>query len=226
MLFSKIRVAFAAVLFCTVANVSLAQSYYNSPNDSLMANTALDHAVSMGITQTHPTNDTIHFKWNKLSVSLPLGWDASICDNGACYSSLIDSGMMIPIVPGDNGLMLLHCTPHTISGTAIIRYTLYATNNPSHVDTLTWIVNSTFTGVEELNTSVPRVWYFQNKIHLISGGENFETIRVIDLLGNMIFITSIDNQSEIELPSLLSGICIIELSKNNSAFYQKINLQK
>jgi hypothetical protein len=211
----------AAICFAAT-NIMSAQSYYNSPSDSLVKSTVLDHTVAMIITQQHPTGDTIYFKWKQLSVTMPAGWDASLCDNGHCFSVLMDSGMMIPIVPGDNGLMLLHCTPHVNIGTGIIRYILYATNTPSHVDTLTWIVNATATGIEATTNTQSSVWYYQNKILLRNGGENFETIRLLEICGRVIFEASILGQTEIVLPQLPTSSYIIELSGKGGIYYKRI----
>ena len=215
------NVLVTAICFA-VTNILSAQSYYNSPSDSLVKSTALDHTVAMNIIQQHPTADTIYFKWKQLSVSMPAGWDAYICDNGHCFSTLMDSGMMIPIVPGDNGLMLLHCTPHVNIGTGVIRYTLYATNTPSHIDTLTWVVNATASGIAETTNGQMSVWYYQNKILLRNGSENFETMRLLDICGEVVFKTSVMGQTEIELPQLPTSSYIIELSGNGGIYYKRI----
>ena len=217
------RSILVTAIFFAVINVGIAQSYYNSPSDSLTATTALGHTVALNITQRHPTADTIYFKWKKLSVSMPVGWDAYLCDNGHCFTTLMDSGMMIPIVPGDNGLMLLHCTPHLNLGTAIIRYTIYATNTPLHIDTLTWIVNANTTGIESYTEEDINVWYFQNNIHLTHGAEKFETIKVIDASGITLFKTMINFQTTIRLPQFNCATCIIELDGNIGKWTKKIS---
>ena len=218
----EIKKILVIAVYLVVTNILPAQSYYNSPGDSLVKSTTLDQTVAMSITQQHPTSDTVYFKWHQLSVTMPTGWDASICDNGHCFTTLMDSGMMIPIVPGDNGLMLLHCTPHLTAGTGIIRYTLYASNTPSHVDTLTWIVNATYTGIEALSDTKPLLWYSPNKIHLNQSCQNYETLRMLDMDGKIVFKAKIRAVPEIEIPILPLSTYIIELSENENVVYQKI----
>jgi hypothetical protein len=126
MSFHKKIILWALVIIMTGARGLYAQSYTNSPGDSIVRTTTVGgHTIVMNITQVHPTNDTLHFHWKKQFVSLPSGWIASICDNGLCFTSLVDSGMMIPIVPGDNGLMSIHCEADSNPVLGIIRYTLY-----------------------------------------------------------------------------------------------------
>ena len=83
----KIEMQLLVIMMASTCVLS-AQSYYNYPGDSITQNTNVGaHAVVMNITQTHPTSDTLHFHWRKLSVSMPAGWTASVCDNGFCFST-------------------------------------------------------------------------------------------------------------------------------------------
>lgn len=121
---------------------SRAQSYYHTPGDTFTGFAMFQDVNVFNIIQVHPAADTLYFKWHKQSVDMPASWEASICDNGNCYTSLMDSGSMVPIVPGDDGLMSLHLDPKTVAGTGIIRYSLYAANSAAQVDTLTWIITA------------------------------------------------------------------------------------
>lgn len=89
------------------------------------------------IIQQHTSNDTLIFKWKKLLVNLPSTWEASICDVGHCYTSVVDSSRMDSVVSGDNGLISLHLNPHLQSGTGIVQVIFWATNSTYQVDTLT-----------------------------------------------------------------------------------------
>lgn len=172
---------------CGAVNTAFAQSYFNSPNDTIVATVPLDDVSVLNITQVHSTSDTIYFKWHKVSVSMPATWEASICDNGNCYTNLKDSGMMTAIVPGDNGLMSLHINPHFEAGTGIIRYWLYATNTPAQVDTLTWIVTALPSNfVEPLMVLTPVVTYANRQINCENIGNVFTDAMLYDLNGNIL----------------------------------------
>lgn len=173
--------------FFGAVNTAFAQSYFNSPNDTIVATVPLDDVSVLNITQVHSTLDTIYFRWHKVSVAMPATWEASICDNGNCYTNLKDSGMMTAIVPGDNGLMSLHINPHFEAGTGIIRYWLYATNTPAQVDTLTWIVTALpSNSVEPLATPMPVVTYANRQINCYNIGNAFTEAILYDLNGSIL----------------------------------------
>jgi len=200
-----------------------AQRYSHSPNDSIVKNTSLGATVVLNITQLHPGNDTLHFRWKKQSVSLPSGWSATICDNGFCFTSLEDSGSMIPIVPGDKGLMSLHCSPAATLGTGVIRYTLYEDNTPNQVDTLTWIIHALTTGIEIVPESGPTVYVENHYLHISATSNTYQKLTLYDLTGREIFNSYIiDTNTPIDIASMPSGIMIARLYGENKNHVQKI----
>lgn len=206
-------------------NISFAQSYYHSPDDSIVAEAVANDFNVYNITQIHPTNDTLYFKWNKQSVSMPITWEAGICDNGECNSFLKDSGAMIPIVPGDNGLMSLHINPHNESGTAIIRYTIFEIHQPQKMDTLTWIISAGGhpNNISKINAKQdPKIWVDNGNIHCVNLNNNFSIISVCDLQGRKLFIQKIrGNEARISFRDINSGIYVLQLKGRNN-FSRKI----
>jgi len=199
------------------------QNYYHSPNDTLTAYTSLDAPVTMNITQIHPNNDTLHFNWNKLDVNIPFGWEANICDNSNCYTSLIDSGTTLPVLPGDNGLMLIHCTPHVNEGTAIIRYTISEENTPLQIDTLTWIINATFAGLNQLTGYSPKIWADKSELHIEDDLKQFNSFVLYNSYGSVVFEKDM-NQEKIVLTSLSPAVYFIKLIGETSIYCQQIIL--
>lgn len=211
------------VLFCMTASMVFSQAYSHSPNDSLIANTSVNNPVTMNITQVHLNNDTLQFVWKKLSVALPNDWTAQICDNQACNASLIDSSTTLPVLPGDDGLMLIHCYPNNNPGTGIIRYTIYEVHSPNQVDTLTWIINASSTaGIHESVTSVPAYTLAGNRFQLTEKGVGFTNLALFDLNGKELFSSVIPNSEIIEIPVFPASFYYIVLSGTNSIIRQKI----
>jgi len=136
---SKIVLSVAAIFFVATDN-SFAQSYTITPNDTISLNGSFEDLETLSIQQLNNGNDTIQLQWEKVSESVPPLWEATVCDNSICYTSLVDSGTMNPILPTEYGLLLLHITPHVNYGTAIIRYTVWDIATPSLKDTLTYIL--------------------------------------------------------------------------------------
>ena len=128
----------AAIL--AVTDLSMAQSYSNVPNDTINMVGMMEDLETLSIQQLNTSGKTITLKWQKVSESVPSIWEASVCDNVKCNTSLVDSGIMNPVNPDDYGLLLLHITPHVNYGKAIVRYAVWDIANPALKDTLTYIL--------------------------------------------------------------------------------------
>lgn len=140
---SKIVLSAAAIF--VAADISFAQSYSLVPNDTINMVGMMEDLETLSIQQPNISNDTIILKWKKVSESVPSLWEANVCDNASCNTSLVDSGTMNPVLQSEYGLLLLHITPHTNFGTAVVRYAVWDIANPELKDTLTYIltVNNT-----------------------------------------------------------------------------------
>ncbi len=135
----KIVLSVAAIFAAT--DISFAQTYSLVPNDTINLMGMMEDLETLSIQQPNISNDTIILKWKKVSESVPTLWEANVCDNAFCNTSLVDSGTMNPVMPKEYGLLLLHITPHTNYGTAIVRYAVWDIANPTLKDTLTYILN-------------------------------------------------------------------------------------
>lgn len=140
---SKIVLSVAAIFAAT--DISFAQSYSIVPNDTINMIGMMEDLETLSIQQLNTSTNILQLKWAKLSESVPAMWEASVCDNQVCYTSLVDSGSMNPINPNDYGLLLTHITPHVNYGTAVIRYVVWDITNPAIKDTLTYILTVTTT---------------------------------------------------------------------------------
>ncbi len=218
----------ATAFLIAVANPLFSQSYYNSPNDTLISFTPLNSWAVLNITQVHPGQDTLLFHWEKLTDTTPIEWFAYICDNGACFPSLIDSGTMIPIVPGDNGLMSVHVKPLTVYGTATIRYLLYDVNSGLAPDTLTWIVTAdTISGISDLPASNPDFHIIGNELILTDISPLFSEIKIHDVRGSLLFSTEINPYTyRLTLPASLPSLLLISICGKEIVISKKIIYQK
>ncbi|MGV3613235.1 MAG: hypothetical protein ACO1N0_19910 [Fluviicola sp.] len=217
------QLVLVVVLFSATTTIGYAQSYFHSPNDTLISNTTVNNSVTMNITQVHPNNDTLQFVWKKSSVSMPNDWTATICDNNTCFPSLIDSSTTLPVLPGDDGLMLIHCFPNTNAGTGIIRYTIYEIHSPLQVDTLTWIINAESTaGISESISASQAYTIIGNQFQLTDSKSKFTDLTLLDLNGKEVFTSGIPTSSCVEMPSFPANFYYLILSGNNIIIRQKI----
>lgn len=210
------------ILFIT-AGIAVSQSYYHSPNDTLISNTTVNNSVTMNITQVHPNNDTLQFVWKKFYVSMPNDWTATICDNTTCYPSLIDSSTTLPVLPGDDGLMLVHCYPNTNAGTGVIRYTIYEIHSPLQVDTLTWIIHAESTaGMSEFTSLNDTYTLIGNQFQLTNPKSKFTDLTLLDLNGKEVFSSGIPISLCVEFPPISDTFYYLILSGNKTIIRQKI----
>lgn len=217
------QLVMVVVLLGTTATIGYAQSYYHSPNDTLVSNTTVNNSVTMNITQVHPDNDTLQFVWKKFQVSMPNDWSATICDNNTCFPSLIDSSTTLPVLPGDDGLMLIHCSPNTNPGTGIIRYTIYEIHSPNEVDTLTWIIHAeSTTGIDESAFLNPAYTLYGNQFQLTDTKVKITKLRLLDLNGKEVFSSEIPTSLQVEIPALSANFYYLILSGTNTVIRQKI----
>ncbi|MDF3026596.1 MAG: hypothetical protein K0S23_903 [Fluviicola sp.] len=210
------------VFLSTATGSAYSQTYFHSPNNTLVANTTVNNSVTMNITQVHPGNDTLQFVWEKLSLSFPADWTATICDNTTCYPSLIDSSTTLPVLPGDDGFMLVHCFPNTNSGTGIIRYLIYEISSPLQVDTLTWIIHAGSTAGSDKPDSKPAYTLNGNDFQLTETGNGYANLSLLDLSGKEVFSAGISPGAPLAIPALPSAFYYLVLSGNNKIIRQKI----
>lgn len=223
--FNKVywQLVLVVVLFSATTTIGYAQSYFHSPNDTLISNTSVNNSVTMNITQVHPNNDTLQFVWKKFSVYMPNDWTATICDNNTCFPSLIDSSTTLPVLPGDNGLMLVHCFPNTNAGTGIIRYTIYEVQSPLQVDTLTWIIHAESTaGIDESVSTSHAYTIIGSQFHLTDSKSKFTRLTLLDLNGKEVFSSSIPTSLYVEIPLFPANFYYLVLSGTNTVISQKI----
>lgn len=221
----KLQIKIVLVLFCAGTNFALSQNYSHSPNDTVIANTELENSVTMNITQIHPTNDTLYFHWNKLNVSMPIDWEASVCDNSNCYTSLVASGNMLPVLPGDDGLLLIHCTPHTNSGVGIIQYTIYEDKTPNQIDTLTWLIYVNELGIELIENTSKDYYFSQNTVYFIPNKVKPLKLTIYDNSGRKISTYNNPQNDKIEFFDLENSVYFIEVSYLNKTNISQIWIQ-
>lgn len=164
------------VVFFSAINNSLAQSYTITPNDTIQITGLMEDLETLTISQLNTSNDTIRFQWRKVSEFVPANWDASVCDNFICHTTLMDSGITNPVAPAETGFLLLHITAHVNFGTAIIRYAIWDIKNPSFKDTLTFILKvNANTGISELEKLNIVCLYPNPAINNITISSTFDT---------------------------------------------------
>ncbi|MBL7773618.1 MAG: T9SS type A sorting domain-containing protein [Chitinophagaceae bacterium] len=195
------KVVLCVVAFLVTTQITIAQSYYHTPNDSIVANAVFDDVGVYNIIQSHPTNDTLYFKWKKHYINLPATWEASICDVGHCYTTIVDSSSLDAIYPSDNGLISLHLNPHFEAGTGVIQVLFWETSTSTTIDTLTWIITANGS-LGFTNTNTNQIKFYPNPsnnfIRVETNLEDKFILQILNIEGKAIQ-TNTYNQKNIEL---------------------------
>lgn len=155
-------IAISVVVFLAATGISLGQTFTNTPNDTIQLMGMMEDLQTLSIQQVNVSQDTVQLKWQKVSAIVPADWEAAVCDNSICYTSLVNNGSMIPVAPTDFGFILLHVTPHVNLGTATIRYAVWDEANPALKDTLTLILTVDGTSSVQEGTDKPQINIFPN----------------------------------------------------------------
>ena len=94
----------------------------------------------------------ILFKWERIAVNLPVGWDFQFCDNANCFTGMPVSGEMDPVAPGGQGLLSVHLFPYAVYGQGTVQLYVYDDGFYNDGDTVTWLITAGPVGVEENET--------------------------------------------------------------------------
>lgn len=211
-----------AVMF-TAIKTSYSQNYNHSPNDTIIADAVFNDINLYNIFQNNQTQEEVSFKWHLQSAEIPATWEATTCDNSACYPVLKDSGMMDPVLPGQDGFLSVHINPKSETGTAIVRYAIFAANTPELVDTLTWIISASgTTGFANPAFEEPVIGINEQGIICRNLGGSYSAALLYDGNGRLLARKNITgNEIDIPLKAHSTGLFILQL-KGRQTFIKKI----
>jgi len=206
-------------------NTLLAQNYELSPGDSIVAGAQFDDLTVYNILQNNISADTLLMSWQKVSANVPAGWEALICDNNNCYADLKENGVMHAVPVGEYAFLSIHISPHTNSGTALIRYVVWETNNPQSNDTLTWIISSGLTGIGN-QTAVPASFLLSGNNLIIPNGKEDQVVRIANVQGQVLLEKKLTSVSTtIDIAHYPHGIYLVVLQGENFRITKKLFFQ-
>jgi hypothetical protein len=229
-LIPKIVLSVAAIFAAT--DISFAQSFSNTPNDTINIVGIMEDLETLSIQQFNTTIDTIHLQWQKVSESVPLLWEASVCDNQICNTTLVNNGTMNPVIPNEYGLLLLHITAHVNYGTATVRFAVWDIANPAMKDTLTYILTvSATSGINEAENK-NAISIFPNpakeSINIVSKLQTGFQFLITDVSGKEIEKgISKTNSISLNTQNIANGVYNVSIfSENKIVKTKKILIQK
>lgn len=170
------------------------------------------------------SNNKILFKWTKISINVPTGWDYSFCDYGNCYVGIPNSGTMDSVDVGEMGLLGLNISPYSIPGQGIVKLYVYDANFPSDGDTVTWVVNSGALGYDEIVDENSIQIYPNPAKEIVFINSKYQgTISIYNLEGKLInSFTNFIGENTVDMSQYDSGLYIIEFTSESGVVRKKI----
>lgn len=226
---SLVKSLFSVAVFIIAMQNSFSQTYSVSPNDTIEKYGVFEDLETLTIGQINSSANAITIKWAKVSESLPLLWEASVCDNSTCNTTLVDTGTMTPILPLDSGFLLLHITPHINAGTAVIRYKVWDVNYPSLIDTLTYLLHVNPTAINSIKSTSPLLFFSNHEIIISGIDEGIKKYFINDINGRVIQTSNnvISNaRQNISVENFANGIYVFHcVTESNKTFQTKYLIQ-
>jgi hypothetical protein len=157
-------------------------------------------------------------------LDVPSDWSDLLCFGSSCFppSSLESycSPASTPLVVsnGAEGGVLLHFTPPSSPSANLITYRYYVGDCNTFEDSVDIHVNFTL-GTKEL-TKIPSLSIAPNPANevltIATSGVESATLKIVDVLGNLVFTDIISNTKKIDVSNFKNGIYFVTLQTNGA----------
>lgn len=204
---------FLLIVAFLISLASVGQTYNIFPSNKLNVSAPYNEENKFKMYITNISSTTLTLQWKVISNNLVAGWDCFICDNVSCCKGVPESGILPYIDPGIDVYLALNVNPKAISGMGILKLYLYEAGNPFSGDTLTWVVNSTATGLNQpdIQSTVtifpnPASEYVMIDRNAVHSATSSNTIFLYNSLGQLLIERKIDSVWEkLDITALPNG---------------------
>lgn len=207
-----------------------AQTFTNSPNDSIVLNLPGNYYSELPIYQVNQTNDTLQLGIEVVYNDVPSGWDGMICVFGKCLGTILPVGStdtQSDVWGNNQGMVRLTVNPfNDTTSTAMLRIYCYDLNFPLTGDTLTWILNSSPTSVTEYELAAEKVTVYPNPakgfVNINQLPTETAVISIYDISGKLVKqINPTATKALINLNDLKVGVYQINIIGNDNSMVSK-----
>jgi len=161
--------------------------------------------------------ETIQYKWNLVSNTLPEAWDYSLCDHGSCYISIPNEGEMLQLTQeeADDTMEVffsLTLTPQETTGSGTIILYVYDSKDDTRGDTVSFTMSydHTTAGISSTTSNnILRIYPNPaSDVVQLSAQEGFviEEVNIIDATGKLVLTESSMSQNTLDVSPLNPGI--------------------
>lgn len=224
----KTRLLFCLLLISFVATKAQV-TYSIMPAKSLTVTAPSGSVTIFDIYQKNIGASKIVLKWQRISINLPVGWQYSMCDLGTCYSGIpTGPNTMDTVAVNGQGFLGLNIDPSGVAGSGVIKVYVYQNGFQGSGDTLTWHINATIAGIEEI-TSNSGIKLFPNPakdILSINLNKTFDeniSVNFTDVSGRKVLTTTLTSDNNtIDISGLENGFYNLIIETKNKQLFKRI----
>lgn len=225
LLLKRIRTGAVAVLVAAPALLH-SQTYALAPGDSMVVQAPFNDLNHYLIEQHNLTGSPLFLGWEQVSVLVPSGWTAYLCDLGNCFTGFPQSGVMDTVHVSEYGLLSVAVDPVNIPGTAVIRYAVWDLAFPAQRDTLTWVITASATAGTGPGAGQGGITVFPT---LASAGVTVQSLpeavfelAAVDANGRVVcLLESRQGELYIDVSGWTAGIYFIRFRDGNGNFFSR-----
>lgn len=221
------------ILIAILSGLSLnfmAQTFTNSPNDTIALNLPGNFYSELPIYQINQTTDTLRMSVEVVYNDVPSGWDGMICVFGNCLGSILPvggTGVQSDVWGSNQGMVRLTVNPfNDTTTTAMLRVYCYDNTLPLSGDTLTWILNSSPTSISEYELAAENVTVYPNPakglVNINQLPSETAVIEIYDVTGKLVKqLKPMATTVIIDVNDLEQGIYQLNIISNDNVMVSK-----
>ncbi len=183
--------------------------------------------VGATISMLTPDSSAITFGWEKISNTLPIGWDYSMCDYTTCYPGVPDNATMTTLtyadfVAGDLGFLKVTASSLGIEGAGSVVIYVYDITDHDIGDTVIFNFSTPAAGLQQETSSV-FVMYpnpASDEFNIVNPLSAEVEFIVYDITGKALIIEKIQPKASALIPAedWNDGIYFVSLRSADGSF--------
>lgn len=176
------------------------------------------------------------FTWQRTITNLPSGWRIAVCDVNFCYDPSVSTEQFLQS-GGDTSEMIVHAYPggqpgsideNATLGTAEIQISVFETDNPDNEETITYLLtlDATTSTVDIQRNNLKVYPNPTNNIFRISDNNLIKSIQVMNVVGQKIFSSPLQNGEVVSVAHLRKGMYLVKMLDEKNQIIKTVRLLK
>ena len=218
------------IFFSLLPILAMSQSFTFEPSDTIESIYYADDWPSETIFIQNDSTTSVSLSFEVVNNTFPdVGWSSHLCTNLYCYLNTPSSGNLGVIQPGEKAFLTQYLVFNNFVGTGELIIKIYDSNNPSNVDTISFILHTeALTDVFDIRKEVS-LNLFPNPTHEILNIELTnklflpEQVQIFNSNGQIVLNKIISQSQDLQLnvANLESGLYITKIQDSSRIQFSK-----